>query len=131
LILAPVTLYLFLFGGLVSLIWCIVGLIIIIMGETPRTRIFPEIDVITMIARTEGENLPWSDSAAAAGQSSPFADLRDANEFEIRNRLAMRTIRVPVQAVGMDVLLDRGHSTRAQGGGSRLSGRPHSEQSLE
>ena len=123
------TLYLFLFGGLVSLIWCIVGLIIIIMGETPRTRIFPEIDVITMIARTDGENLPRSDSAT--GQSSPFAGLRDANEFEIRNRLAEITINVPVQAVGMDVLLDRGHSTRAEGAGSRLSGRPHSEQSLE
>ena len=95
------------------------------MGETPRTTIISEIDVITKIATsTQRENPPqWGDS----GQASAFAGLRDANSLEVRNRLAGTKIHIPVQAA---VLLDRDYAT-AERGTPRLSGRPHSEQGFE
>jgi hypothetical protein len=47
---APYTLYAFMAGGLISVLWCLVALGLVLARPTPRTSLFPEIDFASIIA---------------------------------------------------------------------------------
>jgi hypothetical protein len=116
-------LYFFLLGGVISLLWCLFGLVIIILRETPRTSMFSDVDLLTKVSGSEGLNHRAPIGAGESLQTS-LVRLRDANSFQIRKRLAGTKIYVPVGETQVDIAVDIDFE---EGERSRLSGRPHSD----
>jgi hypothetical protein len=80
-------LYSFLVGGILSLLWCFIVLIVPMRIHAPNTSVFPEMDIAS--------KLP--DASHGMGGNSVaqlLAPLSNAESLEIRHRLAYRRFQV-------------------------------------
>lgn len=97
-------------GGLISVIWCFVALLLSMVIITPSTSLFPEIDFASKVAR-----IPVDISSVyprpQSSESLPdvLSRLSNANSYEIRKEFAPS--RFYVQIATSDVEGDRPIST--------------------
>ena len=114
LVIAPVTLYLFTVGGLVSVLWCFVALVLSMVRITPTTSLFPEIDFASKVARSPGATSSVYPQPGSCGSlPNVLSRLSNANSYAIRKGLTPS--KFYVRAETWDVEGDRPISTMDDG----------------
>jgi len=119
-VIAPVTLYLFMIGGLLSLGWCIIVMILSMAGSPPKTSMFPEVDFASKVTGQHAD----TDSLAAEPLINELARLSNATSREIRTGLARN--KFYIRAAEVEVEPQEGLrpvTLVSDNGGSRLSHR--------
>lgn len=85
LIIAPYTLYSFMIGSFLSVIWCVVAFSFTLRKRTPNLSLFPEIDVASKMV-AEGSRVNRSDYSIAY----LLPQLSNSGSIEIRQLLALK-----------------------------------------
>ncbi len=117
---APVTLYLFMIGGLLSLGWCIIVMTLSMAGSPPKTSMFPEVDFASKVTEQHANR----DSLAVESLTDELARLSNATSREIRSGLARN--KFYIRAAEVEVEPQEGLrpvTLVSDNGGSRLSHR--------
>lgn len=99
LLISPLTLYMFMIGGLVSLLWCLIVLSVSLARRPLPPSFFPEIDFASKIV---------SESKFPSHTSSLWhvlSNLRMANSFEITKELAKTKFYMRNHQIDSDISL--------------------------
>lgn len=95
LIIAPYTLYSFIVGGLVSLIWCLTTLCFVLHIRIPKLSLFPEIDITSKVVTESNGQVVHDSSSSIAALSILLSPLSNAGSIAVRKGL--RYLRVYVR----------------------------------
>jgi hypothetical protein len=97
-VIAPYTLYGFMVGGLISLGWCIIALVLILRVATPNLSLYPEIDVAGKVVH---ENSRWTNRQSHYSISGLLSSLSNAGTADIRKQMSFARFYTRVSNTGV------------------------------
>ena len=80
-IIAPYTLYSFMVGGFLSILWCFAALCLSLNVQTPNSSLFPEIDIASKATDAPKSQYPLLSPSSSYGYSGSSPLVQNANSF--------------------------------------------------